>query len=129
MASLYLDEDVHQRVIVLLETRGHSVTHARTQAKGASDDVQLMIATHAARVLVTCNRKDFVLLHGAWNHWSRDWGVSPQHAGVLVIRNDWPPELTVQHVHEFFALGLPTANRLYRYVAERGWEAHVLTTL
>jgi hypothetical protein len=78
---------------------------------------------------VTCNRYDFVLLHDAWQHWSQTWGIQRQHAGILVVRNGWQPQMIAERVDEFFAFGLPTANRLYRYVAARGWEEHISPSL
>ena len=129
MAALYLDEDVHQAATDLLDALGHSTLHARVHAKGAGDDAQLLIAARDNRVLVTCNRKDFVLLHDAWQRWSQEWGVHPQHAGILVVRNEWTPQSIAERVDAFFALGRPTANRLYRYVAERGWVEHMAPRL
>jgi hypothetical protein len=129
VAALYLDEDVHYAVTRLLADLGHGVVHARDHAKGAKDDVQLLIAARERWTLITCNRKDFVLLQDAWQHWSQAWGVRPEHAGILVVHNDWPPPLIAERVHAFFAIERPTASRLYRWIGQRGWEEVPTATL
>ena len=68
---------------------------------------------------MTCNRKDYVLLHDAWQHWSRRWGIQPEHAGILVVDNTWSSTIVAERVYAFFMAGQPIANRLYRWVAGR----------
>jgi hypothetical protein len=78
---------------------------------------------------VTCNRKDYVLLHDAWQHWSRRWGVLAEHPGILLVDNAWPAALIAERVHAFFAVPRPLTNRLYRWVGGRGWEQYGSPTL
>jgi hypothetical protein len=122
VASLYIDEDVRLDSVPLLRQMGHAVLHARDHRKGAPDDVQMLIAARAGWITVTNNLKDFELLHNAWHNWSRDWQVTPQHGGILIARNGWDPLRIAETVNEFFTVPRPTANRLYRWVFERGWE-------
>lgn len=81
MAAFYLDEDAPEALAPLLNALGHAATTTRTAGlKGSPDYDQLWYATLHGRTLVTLNRRDYQLLHGAW----RRWGVSRQHAGILV---------------------------------------------
>ena len=125
MAALYLDEDVRHAATEALTRLGHQVTHANDHRKGAKDDVQLLIAADAGWILVTCNRKDYVLLHDAWHHWSRRWSVAAEHAGILIVGNTWPAELIGARVHAFLAPPRQITNRLYRWIDPRGWVEHV----
>ena len=129
MAALYLDEDVRYRATGDLAGRGHHVTHANNYRKGAKDDVQLLLAADAGWVFVTCNRKDYVMLHDAWQHWSRRWGIQPEHARILLVENTWPSTLIAERVDAFFAAARPIRNRLYRWVAGRDWVEHVTPPL
>jgi hypothetical protein len=84
---LYLDEDVSVHLVPELEVLGHEVKSTSGERRfGASDSQQLLLAAERGWVLVTHNRRDFRMLHDAWYLWSRRWGVSPSHAGILVVR-------------------------------------------
>lgn len=95
MARLYLDHDVSIRLAPLLRAAGHEATTARDVGlEHASDDAQLLVAWREARAFVTHNRKDYVLLDGAWRRWPPAWGVvAPPHPGVLVLDRRPDPEL------------------------------------
>jgi hypothetical protein len=129
MAALYLDEDVRYAATASLAQLGHSVTHTNDYRKGAKDDLQLLLSADAGWIFVTCNHKDYMLLHDAWQHWSRRWGISPEHAGVLLVDNAWPAALIAERVHAFVTSSRPITNRLYRWVGGRGWEERVSSSL
>ena len=119
---LYLDEDIKHLAGDLLLARGYDILHARDHLFRATDGVQLLTATRINRIVITNNQRDFVLLHDAWHNWSREWNVSPVHTGILLTRNTWPALYLVERIEEFFSVERPTANRLYRWAAGRGWE-------
>jgi hypothetical protein len=79
MAAFYLDEDVPEALGALLVALGHTATTARAaNRKGLPDYAQLWHAALHGWVFITLNRKDYVLLHGAWLL----WGVAQQHPGI-----------------------------------------------
>lgn len=92
MARLYLDHDVSLRLALPLREAGHDVITARdAQLVHATDDEHLLAAAQQRCVLLTHNRKDYVLLHDAWRRWPGAWGVTaPAHTGILVL--DHRPE-------------------------------------
>lgn len=92
MVAFYLDSDVGHELEALLEAHGEDVTTAARQGlRSAADDEHLLRAAEQGRLLVTHNRRDFILLHQAWLRWSSAWGVERYHAGVLIIPQ--PPEM------------------------------------
>jgi predicted nuclease of predicted toxin-antitoxin system len=63
-ATLYLDEDVHVLVAVLLRKEGFDVTTALQEGMlGKSDQEQLAYAVATGRCLLTHNRADFMHLY------------------------------------------------------------------
>lgn len=82
MAAFYLDEDVPEAIAPLLVGLGHYATTTRGEGrKGVPDYAQLWHAALHGWVFVTLNRKDYMLLHGAWQH----WGVPREHGGILIL--------------------------------------------
>ena len=67
----------------------------------ATDDEQLLVAANLNRILVTCDRKDFILLHDAWHRWSAAWNVVAHHAGILVIPDLWTRERATVELHAY----------------------------
>ncbi|MCA1724776.1 MAG: hypothetical protein LC748_11115, partial [Thermomicrobia bacterium] len=64
----------------------YMVETARSLRMTAAPDYDpLLQATQHGCILITCNWRDFQLLHGAWKHWSHTWGVRHQHLPILVI--------------------------------------------
>ena len=124
MARLYLDSDVSVRLAPLLQAAGHdAVTAANQGRRRATDEEQLLAAAQQGRILVTHNRKDFVLLHAAWQRWPTAWGVSaPAHAGILVLDQAREPELTVA-LATLLAVTppVPLSNALYWWRFLGGW--------
>lgn len=121
MAVIYLDNDVAVLTATLLQTRGHTTWTARDKAlRAAGDEVQLLTAAQQQWVLLTHNRKDFVLLHNAWHAWSTAWGVAPHHSGILIVPQ-WHAAQIAQQVDTFLVFGVPLVNTLYEWRAGRGW--------
>lgn len=117
MVAFYLDSDVGQELAALLEAQGEDAsTAAREGLRSAADDEHLWRASEQRRVLVTHNRRDFVMLHEAWLRWSSAWGVERYHAGILVIPQ--PPELPIaRSAHDlsrFVKSGRQLTNEPYR---------------
>ncbi|MGH2409140.1 MAG: DUF5615 family PIN-like protein [Chloroflexota bacterium] len=82
MAVFYLDEDVPEAIALLLVGFGHRAITTRAEGrKGIPDYAQLWHAALHDWIFVTLNRKDYLLLHGAWQH----WGVPRRHGGILIL--------------------------------------------
>jgi len=78
-ASLYTDEDVTDRLAVLVRQRGFQTRSAReVDLIGQPDDVNLTYAATHGLVLLTFNQRDYVLLARRWTAEGR------QHAGILL---------------------------------------------
>ncbi len=86
MARFHFDQNVALDIAVMVRHASQDVvTTGEAGLLDADDAVHLLTAARAGRILVTHNRRDFRLLHRAWQRWTRDWGVSVGHAGILVI--------------------------------------------
>ncbi|MEA2603993.1 MAG: hypothetical protein QOF89_4985 [Acidobacteriota bacterium] len=76
---LYTDEDVTDRLAVLLQRRGYSAVSARSAGTdGLADEEQLAFAAERGWTILTCNRKDFVLLAQRW------FAAGREHAGIIL---------------------------------------------
>ncbi len=116
MARFYLDHNVSLHLVPALIALGHDAATARDLGlTGADDDMHLTTASDDGRILVTHDRQDFVLLHRAWHRWSRRWGVTAAHAGILVIPQ--APRLPLPDAARELdrAAGWPLANELLIY--------------
>jgi hypothetical protein len=123
VAALYLDNDVTVHAAPLLDKRGHIVhTTAIFNRQSSYDHEQLLFAAQGDRVLVTHNWHDFRLLHGAWQLWSRAWGVSTGHAGILVVEHGSAQQIATT-IADFFAHYPVDASRnaLWRHRHATGW--------
>lgn len=86
MAAFYLDEDVSPRLARFLIERGHHVATTDDEGrKGAPDARQLLHAAARGWILLTGNAYHYRLLHDAWLMWSRAWGYSGRHAGIVIV--------------------------------------------
>jgi hypothetical protein len=131
MASVYIDNDVAAEVAALLRGAGHqAVTTGEVGLARAMDTAQLLTAAQRGRSFVTHNAKDFVLLHDGWRRWSEAWGVSEQHAGILILPQATAAERALgrmnpielaQFLIDLFATGAPRANELWQWRRGRGW--------
>jgi hypothetical protein len=133
VAAFYLDHNVAQGTALALRRLGHRATTARDlRLDDAPDDEHLLLAAEQARILVSYNLKDFVLLHSAWLRWSHAWGIAPRHAGILLIPSPprLPSEQAARELSAFIAFARPLPNELYslrlpgtwyRWLSEGGW--------
>jgi hypothetical protein len=130
MADFYLNANVADDTGARLERHGHSVIHGRIyQPSGTSDHIHLAAATRLRRVLVTHDRKDYRLPHGAWHDWFAEWGTPPLplHGGILVIPQDpvLPAIAAAELVHEFVSAlrpGETLHNRPLEWKRGSGWQ-------
>lgn len=104
MVAFYLDEETPAGLAPWLVDRGHFATTTRAEGrKSVPDYRQLWFAADQNWTVVTLNRKDFIALHGAWLLWSHEWGVQPEHAGILllppVLRREYAAVAAVIDVH------------------------------
>ena len=82
---VYLDEDVHVLVAVLLAHRNCVAVTARDAGQlGKSDPEQLEFATSHGMTIVTHNRGDFEALHRQY------LATGQSHAGVLIAMEPQP---------------------------------------
>lgn len=119
----HFDEDVSLQSVDLLRARGFDiVTYADLGLNGAADYVHLAAAAKAGRILVTHNRKDFVLLHGAWFHWSAVWNVTHDHSGILILEQPLPPAVAAEAILELEQIGWTLENRIFYWRRRHGWQ-------
>jgi hypothetical protein len=125
--AIYLDADVPLELERVLAGLGYTSSHARRtpHMSAASDGHQLLYAAQRNATLVTHNRKDFLLLHDAWQRWSRAWGVRESHAGILVISQSRTMAEPGKAIDELLSRTL-VSNELYELVWRTGWRHHAL---
>jgi hypothetical protein len=93
VAAIYTDNDVSLRTAEQLEAMGHDVFTTRGRGRSsASDAEQWTTSVSNNWIFVTHNRKDYVLLHHAWERWAILWKIQPAHPGVLIIPQAWLSE-------------------------------------
>lgn len=116
----YLDEDVTVRLVALLRELGHDAIHtADVGNKSQTDTQQLDFARAQDRIVVTCNSRDFSLLHEAWSYCRS--GAAGQaghgHPGIAVVPNSSRvgDEALVEIVRGFAETVREPANQLYRW--------------
>jgi hypothetical protein len=124
VANLYLDHDVSIHLEPILESNGHHALTALEAGLGSGDDdEQILLAATQRRVLLTHNRKDYVLLHNTWRRWPESWGVSaPPHPGILVLDHAPVPDIATA-VEAFLTRypAVPLVNALYWWRRHSGW--------
>jgi hypothetical protein len=78
---LYTDEDVTDRLAVLLRRQGYEAESASSAGTlGFSDEEQLSFAADRGWAILTYNRRDFSVLARLWIETGRD------HAGIVLSR-------------------------------------------
>ncbi len=100
--KLYFDEHVHPLVAVMLRERGIDCRTTQEAGNlGRSDEAQLHYATTQGRVLVTFDRRDFLILANQWAT------IHRQHAGLILSKQSPVQELVryllrchTRHQHE-----------------------------
>lgn len=71
-------------------------------------------------IFVTLNRKDYLLLHGAWRHWA----VARQHGGILILPHVPRSALPVLAGSIETLIAQPSRTRentVYSWTASAGW--------
>lgn len=122
VAAFYTDNDVALSVVDLLTAAGHLAVCARElRLEGASDDEQLLVAAQQIRTFVTHNERDFVLLHDAWQRWTRAWEITVEHSGILILPQGtrygalWDAERITRAILDCVARCPPIGNQLLRW--------------
>jgi hypothetical protein len=122
MAELYADRNIRRDIRLRLRALGHVVTSTEDlRLDRATDDVQLLTAAERGWILLTYNERDYVLLHDAWHRWSAAWGVAPQHAGIIVPRQQWPEAHATAEVDRLLQTEASFTNALYLWHGALGW--------
>lgn len=111
---LYTDEDVTDRLAVLLQERGYEAASAGSSGtNGYSDEEQLAFAASRGWTILTCNKKDFARLAQDW------YADGREHAGIVLSRQ-FSTERTGELLRQ-------ACNLLDRVSAEEMWNTvHVL---
>jgi predicted nuclease of predicted toxin-antitoxin system len=87
-ASVYADENMHVLVPKYLRIRGFDATNAEESAmRGRSDREQLEFAVSQKRMIVTHDRKDFLVLHNEW------LAAGRPHYGIVLTALRPPAEI------------------------------------
>ncbi|MBI3966552.1 MAG: DUF5615 family PIN-like protein [Chloroflexi bacterium] len=118
MASFYLDADVSYRVLELLGENEHDAVSCRDFGLAEAPDPDLLLdASKQGRIFLTHNYEHFQNLHLAWCGWSREWGVTPVHHGVLIVPQSphWDHQTIVRETVAFLDRLLVLSNELYRW--------------
>ena len=118
MARFYIDENVVLQVAFSLRRLGHDVSRPRLlQLSSAPDPAHVLAAFADGRIVISHNRRDFLLLHLAWTGWRRAWGLAPAHPGVIVTTpiKYIEAEAAVQALHEPFSQGCSPAGAIWLF--------------
>ena len=121
MAVCYLDHDVASDVARLLRQSGHDLVTVREPGTTRDgDERHVLAAAQAGRVLVSLNRKHYLLLHLAWQAWSSAWGTTSQHSGMLLLPHAAPAE-TVKRIINLLSTDQPMAGCCYECDIHGRW--------
>jgi hypothetical protein len=128
MADFYLDHNVAAELRDLLRGLGHTVRTAdELGLAAATDDEHLLLASEHAWIFITNNKKDFILLHGAWKRWAAAWGVTPQHFGILIMPQEGPGILprarVAQAIEDLVRSGVQLSNECHEWRPSSGWQS------
>lgn len=119
--DLYTDHNVSLRFGERLGARGFAVTTTRNLGlERAKDAKQFLTAAERGWLLLTHNERDFVLLVDAWRRWSDAWGLSPRHAGIVVLPQRDPLATEVLFL-AFVDQVSDLADSLFRWAPADGW--------
>jgi hypothetical protein len=121
MVDVYVDSDVSTHHAGILIAHGHSARTARDEDReSARDPEQLLLAAQRGWVLITHNKKDFRLLHDAWQDWSVAWRVARNHSGIFILEQV-PVTVFAPAVLALLDSGAQFTNRLYEWSRAHGW--------
>lgn len=125
MAAFYRDEDAPEDLARLLAVRGHFTSTTRLEGrKGVPDERQLWYVAERRWTLVTMNRRDYRLLHGAWLLWTHGWNVQFEHAGILILDHLLPTDVprAADEIHNLMQdAGIHLPNSLYDWNRNAAW--------
>jgi hypothetical protein len=83
--------------------------------------VHVRSAAENGRILVTHNKRDFLLLHAAWV----DWMTGYPHSGILIMKQQRLLVPQMAHaIDSFVTGGRDMANRAYEWTASGRWVRH-----
>ncbi len=121
MAILFTDHNFSAKIAAYPVSGGHQVITAdEVSFARATDEEVLLHASLYDQVLVTFNGTDFSLLHDAWHRWSGGWGVTPAHAGIVIVPQRWEPAFAGQELLALLDCILPATNTLHLWRPEEG---------
>lgn len=125
MVRCFLDNDFPFGAGGELQRLGHNVEPARsTNRERCNDEDQLLYAATEGRILITHNRRDFLLLHDAWQRWSRAWDVQPLHAGILVLRQGLTYQEYAARIDSYLSDAGSVTNALHFCDSAGHWSQH-----
>ncbi len=126
MAKFLLDADINPMLALLLRANGHEVFITNEASRhDATDDQQLLLATDLGCILVTHDKKDYVLLTGFWNRLCARWDVPPEpHAGIVILpqSNVLPYPRSALEIETILAGRKDLRGRVLRFDTKWGWE-------
>jgi hypothetical protein len=125
VADFNLDHDVARDNAFLLRRGGNSAVTARQLGRERGRDHEhLAFAAQRGLILVTCNARDYRLLHDAWLNWPEVWQMTsrPQHAGILIVPHRAPSGVTPAIGGLIRSVGDPSglANQLFEWNPRTG---------
>jgi hypothetical protein len=126
VARFALDENFEARTAIELRSLGHDVaTAAMLNVRGTPDYRLLLVAVDDARIVITHNIDDFLLLHCIWQSLATRWSVVPEqawHPGILGMTQYTTDAADyAQQIHEH-SQGLSIAGEMYVYRPSTGWQ-------
>jgi hypothetical protein len=121
MADIYVDSDVSRHLAGILIAHGHRARTARDERREAArDPEQLLFAAQRGWTVVTHNRKDFRLLHDAWQLWSVAWGYAHAHGGILILEQT-PLTTFAPEILRLLESNQQLNGRLFEWSRFHGW--------
>jgi hypothetical protein len=121
MPPYLLDENVSVPIARALRSYDRDAYSLRERGLREVDDYRVLtMAVAEGRTLLTNNHHDFILLHGAWLHWSELWGTSAEHYGILLLNQHIPADVTLRDILAFEQERRPLRNRIYLWT-RGGW--------
>jgi len=109
--KFYADENLPYDLVQELKRMGYDVLRAYDVGnanKWIPDDQVLATATNLARTVLTCNRRDFLILHRS--------GIN--HEGIILFKDPENFVAVGQFLHEYFITQSRLVNRLLRVLRQ-----------
>ena len=123
--DLYADQNFTPAVVRLFQSAGYNIdsAHRRGRRKAPVGE-HLFTAAKNGWILLTQD-KDFDALHHAWLYWTRQWGITDRHAGIILIPSGAAPQVFAT-LDAFLKSQPVAANGLWTYEIPpgSGWQSH-----